>query len=145
MKKICMSLFLLFGLLSFASAQQGTEAPLGIWTNESQEARFEIYKCGDKLCGKIVWLREPNRDGKPKTDTKNPDPKLRDRPLVGLVFMKGFEYDEKGKWDDGTIYDPQNGKTYSCFMQVLGKDKLEVKGYIGISVIGRSQIWTRVK
>ena len=61
-----------------------------------------------------------------------------------MVFLQGFEYDENNKWEDGTIYDPQSGKTYSSFMQMLNKNEIEVKGYIGISLIGRSQIWTRV-
>ena len=132
-------------LTSAAFAQKGkNDAPLGIWTNEEKEARFEIYECGDKLCGKIVWLKEPNRNGKPKVDEQNPEKSQRNRPIQGMVFMKGFEYDEDGKWDDGTIYDPKSGKTYSCYMKMIGKDKMEVKGYIGLSLIGRSQIWTRV-
>lgn len=120
-------------------------SPIGTWTNQEKEARFEIYPCGDKLCGKIIWLADPNRNGKPKTDVNNPDKKLQSRPLVGLVFLHGFEYDEHNKWDEGTIYDPKSGKTYSSYMQMLDKNKIEVKGYIGISLIGRSQIWTRVQ
>ncbi|MDX5345744.1 MAG: DUF2147 domain-containing protein [Hymenobacteraceae bacterium] len=145
MKKYVLNLLLLMLLTSAAFAQKGkNDAPLGIWTNEEKEARFEIYECGDKLCGKIVWLKEPNRNGKPKVDEQNPEKSQRNRPIQGMVFMKGFEYDEDGKWDDGTIYDPKSGKTYSCYMKMIGKDKMEVKGYIGLSLIGRSQIWTRV-
>ncbi|QHL86524.1 DUF2147 domain-containing protein [Nibribacter ruber] len=141
MKKFfLLALFLCLATLGWA--QKGS--PIGTWTNEEKDARFEIYQCGDKLCGKITWLKEPNRDGKPKVDQFNPDPKLQKRPIMGLVFLKGFEPDEAGKWDDGTIYDPKSGKTYSSYMKVLSKDKLEVKGYIGISLIGRSQTWTRV-
>ena len=142
MKKLLTFAALFICLQSLAFAQ--TLSPLGTWTNHEKEARFEIYKCGDKLCGKITWLKEPNRDGKPKTDINNPDKKLQSQPLIGLVFLKSFEYDENNKWDDGTIYDPKSGKTYSSYMQMLSKDKIEVKGYIGISLIGRSQVWTRV-
>ena len=142
MKRILTFAALFICLQTVALAQ--TLSPLGTWTNQEKEARFEIYKCGDKLCGKITWLKEPNRDGKPKTDINNPDKKLQSQPLIGLVFLKGFEYDEKNKWDDGTIYDPKSGKTYSSYMQMLDKNKIEVKGYIGVSLIGRSQIWTRV-
>ncbi|MBC8083972.1 MAG: DUF2147 domain-containing protein [Hymenobacter sp.] len=146
MKKI---LFLcltgLFGCLGVASAQ--TLSPLGIWTNTEKKATFEIYKCGDKLCGKIVTLTVPNdpATGKPKTDSMNPDPKLRTRPRLGLVFMQGFEYDDNNKWDDGKIYDPESGKTYSCYMKMNSVNSMEVKGYIGFSMIGKSQAWTRVK
>lgn len=143
------SLFLFFafllGAVGFASAQ--TLSPLGIWTNSEKKATFEIYKCGNKLCGKIVTLTVPNdpKTGKPKTDSMNPDPKLRNRPRLGLVFMQGFEYDDDNKWDDGKIYDPESGKTYSCYMKMNNANSMEVKGYIGFSLIGKSQAWTRVK
>ncbi|KAA9345678.1 DUF2147 domain-containing protein [Adhaeribacter soli] len=143
MKKYLFALVLFLAFQGLAMAQQ--YSPLGVWTNEPKDARFEIFQCGDKLCGKIVWLKEPHRDGKPKTDINNPDKKLQSRPIHGLVFIQNFEYDSGNKWDDGTIYDPLSGKTYSCYMKMLSKDQMEVKGYIGVSLIGRSQKWTRVK
>ena len=143
MKKNLLVLAVLMLISAYSWAQ--TWSPVGVWTNEEGKARFEIYKCGDKLCGKITTLKEPLRNGKPKVDENNPDKKLRNRPLLGMQFMKGFEYDGDNKWDDGTIYDPESGKTYSCYMKMTGKDKMEVKGYIGISLIGRSQNWTRVE
>ena len=143
MKRFFLAFTLLLFLQGMAFAQKFS--PLGIWTNEEKEARFEIYKCGDKLCGKIVWLKEPNRDGRPKTDSNNPNKKLQNQPLMGLVFIKGFEYDGDNKWENGTIYDPKSGKTYSCYLKMESKDQMEVKGYIGISLIGRSQNWTRVQ
>ncbi|MFD2787535.1 DUF2147 domain-containing protein [Hymenobacter rubripertinctus] len=146
MKKfVILSIALLFGLIGSVSAQ--TLSPLGIWTNAEKKATFEIYKCGDKLCGRIVTLTIPNdpKTGKPKVDTMNPDPKLRTRPRLGMVFMSGFEYDENNKWDDGKIYDPESGKTYSCYMKMENANSMEVKGYIGFSLIGKSQAWTRVK
>ncbi len=142
-------LFLLSLWLGVAAhaAQAQTQSPLGVWTNSEKKATFEIYKCGDKLCGKIVTLTVPNdpATGKPKLDTQNPDPKLRTRPRLGLEFMKGFSYDGSSKWDDGKIYDPETGKTYSCYMKMESANQMEVKGYIGFSLIGKSQTWTRVK
>src|SRR5690348_719986 len=129
MKRFFLAFTLLLFLQGMAFAQKFS--PLGIWTNEEKEARFEIYKCGDKLCGKIVWLKEPNRDGRPKTDSNNPNKKLQNQPLMGLVFIKGFEYDGDNKWENGTIYDPKSGKTYSCYLKMESKDQMEVKGYIG--------------
>ena len=146
MKKIFfLTLISLLGYAGAATAQ--TLSPLGTWTDAEKKATFEIYKCGDKFCGKIVSLTTPNdpKTGKPKTDSMNPDPKLRNRPRLGLVFMQGFEYDEGNKWDDGKIYSPEEGKTYSCYMKVLNQNTMEVKGYIGFSLIGKSQTWTRVK
>ncbi|MBC6990083.1 MULTISPECIES: DUF2147 domain-containing protein [Hymenobacter] len=144
-KTLLLCLTMLLGFVGVASAQ--TLSPLGVWTNGEKKANFEIYQCGNKLCGKIVALTVPNdpKTGKPKTDSENPDPKLRSRPRLGLVFMKDFVYDSDNKWDDGKIYDPESGKTYSCYMKMLGANSMEVKGYIGFSLIGRSQSWTRVK
>ena len=146
MKKTLLLIFaLVLGAARMASAQ--SMSPLGIWTNSEKKATFEIYKCGDKLCGKIASLTVPNdpATGKPKTDTQNPDPKMRSRPRLGMVFMQGFNYDENNKWDDGKIYDPETGKSYSCYMKMAGANTMEVKGYIGFSLIGKSQSWTRVK
>ena len=138
-------LILLLVIVNATKAQKANELPLGTWTNEEKEARFQIFKCGEKLCGKITWLKEPMLNGKPKVDSKNPDEKQRGRPVLGMVFMKDFSYEGNNKWDNGIIYDPKSGKTYSCYMKILDPNKMEVKGYIGISLVGRSQIWTRVK
>ena len=146
MKKILLMLVaIVLGVARIASAQ--TVSPIGVWTNSEKKATFEIYKCGDNLCGKIVSLTVPNdpATGKPKTDSKNPEAKLRGRPRLGMVFMQGFKYDDDNKWDDGKIYDPESGKTYSCYMQMESPNSMEVKGYIGFSLIGKSQAWTRVK
>ena len=139
-------LSLIFAALTSLSAAAQKLSPLGVWTNADKQATFEIYQCGSKLCGKIVTLREPNdANGKPKTDSENPDPKLRSRPRLGMVFMTDFAYDDDNKWDNGKIYDPESGKTYSCYMKMESANQMEVKGYIGFSLIGRSQIWTRIK
>ena len=146
MKKTLL-LFVLFVLGAARMASAQTMTPLGVWTNAEKKATFEIYKCGTNLCGKIVTLTIPNdpATGKPKTDSKNPDVKLRSRPRLGLVFMQNFKYDNDNKWDDGKIYDPETGKTYSCYMKMESANTMEVKGYIGFSLIGKSQTWTRVK
>ena len=146
MKKL-LFLLVVLALAGSRLASAQTLTPLGVWTDAEKKATFEIYKCGDKLCGKIVGLTVPNdpATGKPKTDTPNPNPKLRSRPRLGLVFMDGFKYDDDNKWDDGKIYDPETGKTYSCYMKMKTANTMEVKGYIGFSLIGQSRTWTRVK
>jgi len=121
-----------------------TLSPVGTWKNE--KATFQIFDQGGKLFGKILTLVEPNRDGKPKTDWKNPDASKQNVPILGLVFLKNFSPTATpGRWENGTIYDPENGKTYSSFMQMTGNDKIEVRGFIGVAMFGRSQNWTRVK
>ena len=118
---------------------------LGKWLNPSGEGQVEIYKKGDKYNGKLVWIKDPNDDnGKPKLDIKNPNSSLHSRPVMGLEILKNFVF-EDGKWTDGTIYDPKTGKTYSCNLSLKENGQLNIRGYIGISIIGRSESWKRVK
>jgi uncharacterized protein (DUF2147 family) len=137
-------LMLLFVATSFSALAQNKDAVLGKWLNPSGEGQIEIYKKGDKYFGKLAWMKEPNLNGKPKLDTKNPDEKLQKRALLNLEILKDFSYDDK-KWTDGTIYDPKSGKTYSCNMTLKGNDVLNIRGYIGISLLGRSETFRRVK
>ena len=132
---ICLS-----GLSFLTNAQKITD---GTWYNEEKTSRVQFYEQGGKLFGKIVWLEEPIQDGKPRTDVNNPKESLRSKPLMGLVFLKNFEKDGENYWEDGTIYDPRNGKTYSCEMTLENPDLLNVRGYIGISLIGRTSKFTR--
>jgi uncharacterized protein (DUF2147 family) len=117
---------------------------VGTWKNA--DATFQIYEESGKLCAKILTLREPNTpDGKPKLDVHNPDASKRSRPLIGLVFMGGFLPVDDKKWDHGTIYDPKSGNTYSCTMELQSADKLKVRGYMVITLLGRTDIWTRIR
>jgi len=137
---------MLLVIFIYAQPQPG-DVVLGKWLNEDQDAHIEVYKEGGKYYGKIVWLKEPIEEatGKPKLDDENEDETLRSRPVMGLVILKDFVWDEDdSEWDDGTIYDPKNGKTYDCYMNI-GEDKtLKIRGYIGFSWIGRNTYWTRV-
>jgi len=137
------ALFALF--FSYNALAQNADAILGSWANPSGEDHILIYKRGNKYFGKLDWIKVPNDEtGKPKTDKNNPDEKLRSRPEWGLELLKDFTYDGDNVYEDGTIYDPKNGKTYSCKMTLDGTS-LKIRGYIGISLFGRSEIWTRVK
>ncbi len=132
----------LFGMrtLSFAQAD-----PLerNLWYNEEKTAKIQIYKATDgKFYGKIVWLKVPDADGKPKVDKNNPDKNRQNDPLMGLLILKAFKKDGEKGYEDGTIYDPKNGKTYSCKITNKG-DILDVRGYIGFSFIGRTTKWTK--
>ena len=140
MKKVSLisSLFLLFFFTSFLVKAQSENAILGVWYNTEKTAKVEILKKESAFIGKIVWLKDPNPGGKPAVDKDNPDAKLKSRPLIGLKF-------DSGMWEDGTIYDPKTGKTYSCQVTLKSKDVLEVKGYIGFSLMGRTVEWTKAK
>jgi uncharacterized protein (DUF2147 family) len=136
----------LFCLVLFIAMEEifAADSPsvTGLWKN--QDASFEIYEENGKLSAKIVSLREPLApDGEQKTDIHNPDAGKHSRPIIGMVFMTGFTSAGSGKWGNGTIYDPQSGKTYSCNMELEGMNTLKVRGYIGISLIGRTEIWKR--
>lgn len=140
-----LSLLFVFAICTLAAVAQKKDDILGKWINPSGEGQIEIYKRGDKFFGKLAWIKEPNDDnGKPKTDAKNPEASLRSKSLLGLEILKNFEYDGS-KWIDGTIYDPKTGKTYSCNLTLKDNNTLNVRGYIGISIIGRSETFKRVK
>lgn len=143
MKKFTlMTMFVLFVFQTGLFAQKADDV-LGLWLTDEGKARIEIYKEAGKYNGKIVWLREPNNpDGTPKLDKENSDKGLQKRPIMGLDLVKGFTFDD-GVWEDGEIYDPESGKTYSCRMKLKG-DKLEVRGFIGMAMFGRTVVWTRV-
>ena len=114
-----------------------------LWYNEEKTAKIQIYKATDtKFYGKIVWLKVPELDGKPKVDVHNPDKSKRSDPIIGLLLLKGFKKNGEKEYTDGTIYDPKNGKTYKCIITPKG-DKLDLRGYIGFSFIGRTTVWTK--
>ena len=146
MKKVSLisTLFLLFFFSSILVKAQSENAIMGIWYNTEKTAKVEILKKGSAFIGKIVWLKDPNPGGKPGVDKFNPDPKLKSRPLMGLNLLEGLKFDS-GMWEDGTIYDPKTGKTYSFQVTLKSKEVLEVKGHIGFSLIGRTVEWTKAK
>jgi len=122
---------------------------VGLWLNEEKDGHIEVYEQGGRLYGKVAWIipgqaNDP-KTGKPKTDTENPNPQLRNRPLIGLVIMGDFVPKGSGRWEGGTIYDPNDGKTYRCLMTLSSPDVLSIRGYIGFSWIGRTTTWTRVR
>ncbi|MHB1529874.1 MAG: DUF2147 domain-containing protein [Acidiferrobacteraceae bacterium] len=121
-------------------------SPVGVWATRHDKAHIRISPCGNQLCGTIVWLKNPQRNGQPKTDRHNPDRWLRSRPIVGLEILKGFRpaRDTKNHWIDGSIYDPASGKTYHSEMTLEPDGALGVRGYIGWSVFGRTETWTQV-
>ncbi len=139
--------FLILGLLlsSLTIVAQSTKSTIiGTWLNQDKAAKIEIYEQAGKVFGKIVWLEEPNENGKPKTDNKNPDKAKHNDPIIGSVMLKNFVFDGKSTWEDGTIYDARSGKTYRSYMKLQADKTLKVRGYVGISLFGQTNIWTRV-
>jgi uncharacterized protein (DUF2147 family)/fucose 4-O-acetylase-like acetyltransferase len=127
------------------SAVSGT--PLGRWYAEGGAAQVEIRPCNDQLCGRVVWLRSPwDEFGCELRDRYNPDATLRDRSVLGLDILSGLSTspDGDGVWRGGAIYDPSSGRTYSCQAELEGPDQLELRGYFGIPLLGRTTRWFRV-
>lgn len=150
--RIRLLLLLLLPLLPAWPAADA-DSILGVWNSPSDvgAAHIEVYKEGSKYLGKIVWLERPvfsEKDpeaGKPKVDRRNPDPKLKTRPVMGLVILNGMQYAGGSEWKSGTIYAPDKGKTYKCQARLGPDGVLHLRGYIGFSLFGETRDWTRVK
>lgn len=139
-------------LVSTALPSQGFAAQsddiLGQWITEGRDSRVEIYKKDHQFFGKIAALKFPSylpgeisgMDGTPRLDSNNQDESLRSREMVGIELMKNFRFDN-GKWVGGSIYDPKNGKTYKCEMSLAADGSLHVRGYVGVSLFGRTTVW----
>jgi uncharacterized protein (DUF2147 family) len=140
-----------FAIVCFALATsqsaiaQDSPSPAGTWVTGGGGAHVQIKDCGGKLCGTIVWLKNPHdKNGQDSIDSNNPDESLRTRKILGLPLLNGFVQDGSSNvWSDGTIYDPDSGKTYSCKLTMQTDGTMQVRGYVGISLLGRTQVWTR--
>ena len=153
MKRMSM-IIALIGIMIFPMMQMQAQDVvakdvLGKWLNEDKDAHVEIFMKGDKYFGKLVWIKEPidSETGKPKLDKHNPDPELQKRPSLGLELLTNFVFDDD-EWEDGEIYDPKTGKTYSCYMEFPDEDnldRLKIRGYVGVSLLGKTTYWTKVK
>lgn len=120
------------------------QTPQGWWLDATGKAGVYISACGVNLCGRIEWLRAPlDKAGRAKTDIHNPSPALRSRPLCGLTILGGFVPDATGGWRGGWIYDPSTGNTYRSILHVAADGTLRVRGYVGVPLLGRSEIMTR--
>jgi len=134
-----------FLITSFATIfGQNPDLVKGIWVSDSKDAKVEIYKAGEKYFGKIVWAQNMyEADGKTlKKDSKNSNEQLQGRTILNMIILSGFTYGD-GEWSGGEIYDPKSGKTYKSKMKLKG-NSLEVRGYVGSPMFGKTTTWTRV-
>jgi uncharacterized protein (DUF2147 family) len=131
----------------------GHSAIVGDWLVESRDAVIRIEQVGDEYQGYILWQLHdtygpedgPALNGKIVTDRNNPDPALRSQPLTGLRLLKGLHYDVGNrKWIGGRVYNADNGRTYNCLVRLLDANRLQLRGYIGISLLGGNTVWSRV-
>ena len=144
MKPVLQLLGLAAILLGASSASSAVPGVVGDWRNEAGDAVIRVSIAKD---GTLVGVgARGGDDDKERFDVKNPDPKLKGRSLLGAPIMWGFTPDNEAKtrWSGGKIYDPDNGKTYSCKLE-LKEGRLRIRGYVGISLFGRTTVWTRNK
>ena len=161
MKRTWMAVALVFWGVGLASAEDPAPANeiLGQWYTQDNESQVVVVEKDGKFFGTIIWLTEPlypaeepdGDAGKPKRDKNNSDAKAQKKPILGLQVLKNFSYDAADKsWSGGTIYDPNNGRTYKCVIRMQDDAKgidgksLHVRGYIGIPQLGRTTLWYRV-
>lgn len=145
-----MTMFRLFCILlifPLAAARAGAESPtpVGVWLHANERIKIEIAPCGDLLCGKLVWFKWPNdAEGLPLVDLKNPDSALRTRPLLGLEVLHGLRRSGDNTWEDGTIYNPDDGTEYEALMSMDENGSLRVRAYVFLPILGHTLVWTRV-
>ena len=141
--KSAFAIALLSALLGTSAAQaQGAGDPAGTWTTQAGDARVRVSKCGGGLCGVIISIRDKidPATGKPAVDDKNPNPALKNRPMVGVALFSGMRQVAANKWS-GRIYNADDGSTYASNVSVAGPDQLRVEGCVG--PICGGETWTR--
>ncbi len=138
---------LLIGFFPFLfTGLAGAASPEGIWLTEGGNAQVEISRCGDAYCGHTVWLEDPyDDDGEPRRDSNNPEAELQDRELIGLRILWDMKPAQRrdNRWENGRVYDPENGNTYRARMDLEDDDTLSMRGYVGTPMFGRTTTWTR--
>lgn len=145
MKTALLFLSLFIGPALLAAPPVSPDAILGVWSNGTGKGHIRIYKQGNEYFGKIIWLRETkDREGQPRVDKHNPDPAKRTQPVLGMIMLRDFRF-EDGEWTGGRIYNPSDGNEYKAYIKMNNKDEIAVRGYVGISLIGKTDTWTRVK
>lgn len=141
MKKTFLFTFLIL-LSTFSLAQ----SPIGTWKTTddktgNDKSYVEIYEKDGALFGKIVKILTKGKENAKCEDCKGDK---KNKPILGMAVLYNLKKDGK-EWSGGNIFDPNSGKEYKAIIKLNGNDKLDVRGYIGLPIAGRTQTWTRVK
>ena len=137
---------ILLVLYSLVGMARDADRILGVWWNDEKTTQIEVEKKDGKYIGTIIHINpEEFENGVPPKDDENPDKSLRNRSIIGIQILSGFEYDAKNKeWKEGSIYDPKSGKTYDCYAWLESDELLKLKGFVaGIRWMGKSSVWYR--
>jgi len=138
-KRALLFLMLVTSASTVLAAEHKADDIAGVWETATG-GYVQIYEDGGKWEGTIVG----SSDGEARYDKQNPDKSKQDRRLLGVTVLQGLNYAGEGAYEGGSIYDPNNGKTYKAKATQTGPDTLDARGYIGISLIGKSQTWKRI-
>ncbi len=125
-----------------AAAGASPDAVVGKWKTETKNGIVEIARCGNSLCGTLLSSDGITANPALK-DTNNKDEKLRGRPLKGIRMLSGFSYKD-GVWDEGSIYNAEDGKTYKARITPVDANTLKLRGCIFVPLC-KNQTWTRVR
>lgn len=143
---VCLRTALLFSLLTATSVGADSKTPVGVWLHANKRIQVQVFPCGDRLCGKIVWFRWPNdAQGLPLVDLKNKNPALRSRPLLGLTVLRDLRHTGENRWAGGRIYNPDDGMDYGAQMSIQDDGTLRVRAYVLFPAFGKTLVWTRVR
>lgn len=142
--KLLSLLFLLCFLGSFKSNEESEEI-VGMWFTQDKASKIQIFKHDNQYFGKIVWLKSPLINGKAIVDEKNPEEKLRSRAVLGLSIFNRFVFEGKNSWAKGEIYDVRTGRTVSGKLSLKNKNTLDVRGFLGNPIFGKTVILTRAE
>lgn len=135
-----MRILFVLALLILPMSAQAASPLEGLWLTENERSVIEVKECQKGLCGTVHWII----DGGMQMDSKNPDMSKRKTPMCGLPILWGFEKESETEWEDGEIYKADDGKTYNANLELLDGGTLKVRGYVGFSFLGKSQIWKAV-
>jgi uncharacterized protein (DUF2147 family) len=138
----------ILALMTSATAASEPDHVVGRWLTQGGEGVIAIARCGSSICGRIDWMESPPgmQSAALPRDRYNPDPTRRQQSICGLKIIYGFTHDriDPNRWEAGSIYDPQSGHTYQANITLEDSDHLQLHGYIGIPLLGATQVWTRV-
>jgi uncharacterized protein (DUF2147 family) len=144
MKQLVFLLTLFITTTSFKPAIHPDDI-IGVWIAGGGKGHIQIFKQNGKYYGKIIWLKNAKEaNGEAKLDKKNPNPAMRNKPIIGTLLLKDFVY-KNGEWTDGVIYDTTQGREFDAYIKMRNPNTLAVRGYIGFSMMGRTDVWTRLK
>lgn len=142
----CTLFLFLFFKLSAGFGQAHSDNIVGVWMSDSKDLKVQVFKSSGKYYGKIIWfLCKPDEPTMEEhLDGANPNPKLRTRPWLGLLSLQNLIYEKDNIWTDGKVYDPNTGRTFSATVKLVSNNKLQIRGYWGLEILGKNLTFYKV-